>query len=100
MLINRNENYKVTNCPLIQMVTNCNHLKSKITMKRSIVLTDYAYELLGTTRPIVHEKLTVIGKGVYESGGSAKDSFDRIQTAYHGIPEHLIPDKDHDNNWD
>ena len=69
-------------------------------MKNSIILTDHAYKLLCTARPIVHEKLTVIGKGVYESGGSAKDSFDRIQTEYQGIPEHLIPDKDHDNNWD
>lgn len=69
-------------------------------MKRSIILTDYAYALLGTTRPIVHEKLTVIGKGVYESYGSATDIFDRIQTAYHGIPEYLIQEQDHDNNRD
>ena len=69
-------------------------------MKRSIILTDYAYELLGTTRPIDHEKLTVIGKGVYESYGSSTDIFDRIQTAYHGIPEYLIQEQDHDNNRD
>jgi len=50
--------------------------------------------LLGMTRPIIHEKLTVIGKGVYESYGSATDSFDKIQTAYHGIPEYLIQEID------
>ena len=63
-------------------------------MKSNIILTDYAYELLGMTRPIIPDKLTVIGKGVYESYGSATDPFDKIQTAYHGIPEYLIQEID------
>jgi len=81
-------------------VTICHLLKLKITMKSNIILTDYAYELLGMTRPIIHEKLTVIGKGVYESYGSATDPFDKIQTAYHGIPEYLIQEQNHDNYRD
>jgi len=69
-------------------------------MKSNIILTDYAYELLGMTRPIIHEKLTVIGKGVYESYRSATDPLDKNQTAYHDIPEYLIQEQNHANYRD
>jgi len=66
-------------------------------MKSRIILTDYAYKLLGATRPIQKQSQTIIGRGFYESGAtSPDDGFNRIQTKYHGIPEHLIQSNDHD----
>jgi len=66
-------------------------------MKSRIILTDYAYKLLGLTRPIPRQFQTIIGRGFYESRAtSPDDEFNRIQTKYHGIPEHLIQANDHD----
>jgi hypothetical protein len=61
-----------------------------------INLTDKAYELLKMKRPSPVEPTTVIGRCIYESQCAGGNSFDRFQTAYQGIPEHLIMARDHD----
>jgi len=60
------------------------------------ILTDKAYELLKMKRPIERPETTIVGHGWSESKGMNYDDFDRFQTKYHGIPEHLIAANDHD----
>jgi hypothetical protein len=64
-----------------------------------ITLTDKAYELTKMKRPAANPPTTtttIIGHGWSESKGMNYDDFDRFQTKYHGIPEHLIEANDHD----
>ena len=62
-----------------------------------ITLTDKAYELIKMESPAANPPTTtIIGHGWSESKGMNYDDFDRLQTRYHGIPEHLIESRDHD----
>lgn len=64
-----------------------------------IHLTDAAYQLLRIKRPEPAPKSQVITQRDRVPGDPpccGGEDFDRIQTRYHGIPEHLIEANDHD----